>query len=529
MSRQSIVGLFTILGLVSLFVVYFVLSDFLTRASGYEIGVHFDTAAGLTRGSLVYESGVQVGNVARIKLLDDFSVELVLAIKKDVDIPKDSKFVISSPLTGSSTLAIVPPEERKDRVALLPRKILPLDQQPRGTNPVSVSDLLAAGQGELAKLDALLTDLQKRAPKLLATLESTLANANELAIRANGLVQKFSKSGDEIVAKLQHTLDVASTNIDDLTGELNDTLKRNSGRVDTLMVSLNKTAVSLNDATSQMQRLISNPETQKNLTDTLRQFSLASANIQELTANLKSMTGDPTTQAQFKNTIANVDALTQRLNSLLGAFGGTSSVYGVDAGATPPPASSGRIVPASAPPAVPAPQGTAPTRTGEFKLSPALRDRINQTVRSLVEVQIRISGLSAQPANVPNTALLNQGTGPQGDFNVVLAPQNDTRLFTGVNDLSANQTWNFALEQKFGRSVVLGGGILYSRLGLLGQYNDGPFGLEARAYGMPGAYLDGYLHLRPMRNVDLFGGERDILHNTRRTVYGVQLDFLGGK
>lgn len=217
MSKQAIVGAFTILGLVSLFVVYFVISNFSARVSGYQVGVHFDSAAGLTRGAIVYESGVQAGTVSDIRMLDDFSVDVILQVASWVDIPRDSRFVIAAPLTGSATLTIVPPRERRDQVALLPRYVLPIDQQPRGTNPITVQELLEAGRGELIKFDQLMGDLTRREPKLMDQLQSAIANVNDLSTSANSMLQQFSKRGMELTSTLQHSLDTASARIVDLT------------------------------------------------------------------------------------------------------------------------------------------------------------------------------------------------------------------------------------------------------------------------------------------------------------------------
>jgi len=81
------------------------------RSQGrYRIGVHFKSAAGLHKGALVYESGVVVGIVDRTQLLpDDFTVDVILALDNNVDSPRSAKFLIQAPLTGDSSLEIVPP------------------------------------------------------------------------------------------------------------------------------------------------------------------------------------------------------------------------------------------------------------------------------------------------------------------------------------------------------------------------------------------------------------------------------------
>src|SRR5271157_5947737 len=109
MSRQAQVGSFAILALLLLFGMFFIITDFATRHTGYRVGIHFNSAAGLRSGALIYFSGVTVGTVDSIVLLPDNTVDVVLAVNRDVDIPRDSKFLIQAPLTGDPSLVIVPP------------------------------------------------------------------------------------------------------------------------------------------------------------------------------------------------------------------------------------------------------------------------------------------------------------------------------------------------------------------------------------------------------------------------------------
>jgi hypothetical protein len=168
-------------------------------------------------------------------------------------------------------------------------------------------------------------------------------------------------------------------------------------------------------------------------------------------------------------------------------------------------------------------------KKGSMTLSPALRDRIGTVAKNLIEVQVRLTGLSTKSASQPNTSLLTTDRGPQSDFNVVVLPHADSQLFVGVNDLSANQTWNFAMRERVAPGVLLGGGILYSRLGVMGIVSNRLFGFEGLAYDPRYGYVDAYLRFHATPNIDLLAGERDILHATRRTTYGLQYEFLGGK
>jgi phospholipid/cholesterol/gamma-HCH transport system substrate-binding protein len=124
MTRQAQVGAFAIIALLLLFGVFYVITDFGTRHTGYRVGVHFESAAGLTSGALVYFSGVNVGSVDSITLLPDNTVDVILAVNKDIDIPQASKFLIQAPLTGSPNVIIVPPKIAGPSLA---RTVLPVD------------------------------------------------------------------------------------------------------------------------------------------------------------------------------------------------------------------------------------------------------------------------------------------------------------------------------------------------------------------------------------------------------------------
>jgi ABC-type transporter Mla subunit MlaD len=556
MNRQAIVGLFTILGLLGLFVIFFVLTN-INTSGRYKIGVHFKSASGIHQGALVYESGVNVGVVDSLQLEPaDFTVDIILAINNNVDIPRDARFIIQAPLTGDATLEIVPkapvprpaglaaPTPPPGAVAVLPREVLPLEQQPQGTNPATLTDLLEQGQGEVTRLDTLLADLEQREPALLNTLQSALTNANELSITTNQQVQKLARTLDALQGPLGNTLASETAKIVDITNRFDDLAKTASPQVSTLLTSFNASATALNDTIDQLQGLSKNQQLRANLIDTTHYIAQTTQTISLLVGDFRNVTGNPQTQAQLRDTVANIDATTQRANSLLAELGATSSVYGVDPNATPAPAPSpvspgpgaagppgGALPPGSAipgatlPPATGTPLPARPLGGGPAKI----RARLESIAASLVAVQIRVSELNVQNAQGYSSPLLTPDRGPQSDFNLVALPKGRTSLLAGANDIgSATTSYNFSGLQTIGPGDAfrVGGGVLYSRLGLLAQYgaNSG-VGLEARAYDLRHPTVDGYATLHAAPGVELFGGERDVLHSGRRTVFGLQLQF----
>jgi phospholipid/cholesterol/gamma-HCH transport system substrate-binding protein len=336
MNRQAQVGLFTILGLIAVFAVFYVLEDIGARSQGYKIGVHFRAASGLRNGAYVYLSGVPIGAVDQITLLPDYSTEVILAIKPPYEIPQGSKFLIQAPITGEPTVLIEPPLNVSRDVATLPHEVLPVDQQPRGTNPTSFADLLEQGQGEVRRLDDLLAELQKAEPGLLAELQSTLHNANSLTTNANASLTKVTAKAETLADSLQQNLTIASTNVVALTGSLNSVVQRDSGTIDILLAQLTHTSKSFSETVDSLHDIATNPKVKQNLIDTTRDFAVAAKAFAALTNDIRNVTGNPATQQQLRDTVAQLDATSQKVDSLVGQLGGTSAVYGIDKGAPAP-------------------------------------------------------------------------------------------------------------------------------------------------------------------------------------------------
>jgi phospholipid/cholesterol/gamma-HCH transport system substrate-binding protein len=512
MTRQAQVGAFAIVALLLLFGIFYVITDFGTRHTGYRIGVHFQSAAGLTPGALVYFSGVNVGSVDSITLLPDNDVDVILAIRSDIDIPAASRFLIQAPLTGSPTVVIVPPKGRT--TALIPRQVLPVDQQPQGTNAATVADLLEQGQGEMKKFDEVMSELRQRTPRLLDTLQSTLDHANQLTLTANESVQT-------LMAKFV----AASDNIEELSSTLNSTTTQSAPKLAQMLDRLDATAASLNRSMTALEGMATDPRLKQNLLATTRSVADTTQNLSLLTHDLRNVTGDPQTQAQMRNTVANLDATMQKANSLLGELGGVSSVYGVDANATPMPVT----VPSGSP--YPYPPGNAtPPQAQRGQMSPAMRARLqgklNSLVHNLVALQVRFSGLSPQ-TNPPVglNPVLTHSQGPLGDINVLLLPHGGTSLMFGVNAIGNNTTWNALLQQSKG-AFQFGGGVLYSQMGALARYNvANRFGLETRVYDLSYPMIDLYGNFRIAPGTEIFFGQRDLNHASRRNTAGLQYQF----
>jgi hypothetical protein len=84
---------------------------------------------------------------------------------------------------------------------------------------------------------------------------------------------------------------------------------------------------------------------------------------------------------------------------------------------------------------------------------------------------------------------------------------------------------NFGQFHKGGPEGRVGFGVLYSQIGVLGSYNPGILGVEARIYDLRLPTFDVYGNLNVAQWAKLFFGQRDITRSDRRNVLGLQLQF----
>ncbi len=491
MTKQAMVGLFAIVAIGLLFVVFYMLQNLGAR-TGYQLAIHFDSAAGLQSGYGVFFSGLQVGTVDRVILLPDDTVDVVVAIDRGIGIPRNSRFLIQAPLTGASSLVIVPPRGGPLPYPTFGPGIAPIADQPKGYNVATVQDLLEQGQGEIRRLDIILAELQQREPRMLASLQTTLSNASEMTRVLNA------------------SLSSAAENIAAMAATLNSTASLDAPMLNRMLEQVEDASVELHRSMTAIEGFATDPSLRANIIATTQNIAQTTHALEEITANLQSVTGNPATQQQMRETIANLDATLQRAASLLGRLGGRSHVYGVDTDATP------------APVAVPQPQVSPHPLQRPERV--AMGSALSGVAQALVALQLRIGELDSQHVCC-SSPLFSADRGPQTDLNAILVPNGSTSVMLGANDIGHATTWNLAALHRVAPDLRVGGGFLYSRLGILGQYDVHGTGLEARFYDPRRPTLDLYgdVHVTPW--AQLFIGERAINQPERRTDYGIQFQY----
>jgi len=93
--RETFVGIFIIAGIILFIVLYTWLSGRLGLRNTYDVIVYFDDVTGLRVGDPVAVYGIEKGKVKSLEI-DSSMIRAVLAIDRDIVLPKDSKITVRS-------------------------------------------------------------------------------------------------------------------------------------------------------------------------------------------------------------------------------------------------------------------------------------------------------------------------------------------------------------------------------------------------------------------------------------------------
>ncbi|HYK54649.1 MAG TPA: MlaD family protein, partial [Candidatus Eremiobacteraceae bacterium] len=245
MSTKARVGIFTLLALTGVFAAYYFITNFALSHNGYNIGLRFHNVGGLQEGSTVLLSGVTVGQVTSIDLLPDQTVEVTCAISNGVVIYRDSSFIVQITITGATTLTITPPPLRQAAL-ILPQQPLPLDQQPWGSLPPQLSDLISAGQEQLKNFSKTMAVVNRELPALATKFSLVATHTDDLIQDADVSLSTLTGQMQTTVAELNATIRVTGGNMDELTGNLNGLVSEDRPRIQLLVDRLSSTAENLN-------------------------------------------------------------------------------------------------------------------------------------------------------------------------------------------------------------------------------------------------------------------------------------------
>ncbi|HKW44981.1 MAG TPA: MlaD family protein [Candidatus Eremiobacteraceae bacterium] len=498
MSSQVRVGIFTILALAGAVAVYYLLEH--SKHAGYDIGVHFKNTAGLQTGSAVQLAGVDVGVVSDVRLLKDQTAVVICNINDANDIYKESAFIITTTLTGQSSVQIYPPKDLATATKL-PHEIQAEADMPRGSLPPSLADLASEGEQRLHSLDATIGTVNRELPKITEAFYQVANHTNRLVLHTDATLSVLSSQLESTVGELNRVVAASGSNLQEMSASANQLIQHNHKRIDTLLENLTATSASARQSMQVLASITSDPSLKKNMLATAESIAQAADQIRAIATDVHGITGDPGVQSNLKGAIGNLSSAIARANELLGNFASDSGEPRQDRGAQP------QTLPSPAP---------IPTASDGSRASVGAQSAAYRKARrslSLVQTSIRETWGTS-------------GGGPSSDVNLSLLPGLRTHATIGANDLGYHTTYNLLIDSARWHGLTLSGGILYSTLGLKAVVDpNGLFALDARLYDAKHPKFDLYGDVRLSERLRLFYGERNALFNNsqRMPSFGLEL------
>jgi phospholipid/cholesterol/gamma-HCH transport system substrate-binding protein len=262
--RDFQVGIFVILGLASVLVALFLLTDPSTFRGRYKVSTTVEDAGGIRKGDPVQMKGVNIGRVQSFSLTPD-GVHITLELEGAWRVPADSRTrLVSSGILGGKTVEIVPGASTE---MLRPGGSLPGENQPGLLD--FPPELGQTAQNVLNRIETLLD-----AP----TLEAVQSSAVELRGLLGQLSDLAASQGEE-VARLTASLNRSAEGLETVAGSGED-WARAVARADSALAVANETSRSLLRASSSLEVILARIEAGEG---TLGQLSADSSLYETLT------------------------------------------------------------------------------------------------------------------------------------------------------------------------------------------------------------------------------------------------------
>ncbi|MBF0407266.1 MAG: MCE family protein [Candidatus Riflebacteria bacterium] len=323
MSSSVKVGIITFFALLLLAYMVFVIGDIGFREAGYRFKVTFYSVNGLTPGSSVLMSGVKIGKVEKIEIIDD-KVRVHCYIKDAQHLIRmGSTFTIgASGLMGEKFLEIIP---TRDYTAPYVQR----DREVTGTDPTRMEELFEQGNELLKRLKGLVSSARDVIgdPEMKQSAKNFLKNAELSSENIKEMIESVKTRIDSIVAHLDNVM----ANVDDEIGKSRENIReliinlRNFGKNLNDISTENKTTIremlnNIKQVSSRIDKLIEELNRDNKMTDNMKasveSLKKASDNAKEITNEVKEIIIEKDIRKKIKTSLDDAHKIAQAVDKV---------------------------------------------------------------------------------------------------------------------------------------------------------------------------------------------------------------------
>lgn len=289
LTNEVKVGIFTIVGMLLIFIVISFLGLVSFIGMGYGIDVSFDQVKGLKPDNVVRYAGVDIGRIKDINFNDKTGkVDVRLNIEKKYKIPVGARFMIGSDgLLGEKFIDVAPPKH--DVVGYLEPNAKVV-----GAKAGGIDDFIDKSAGVLEKLELLVENMNTifGDKQMQASLKETVVN-----------------------------LDRITKNVDNITLVMSDVLLANQDQLSSMITQMNATSVSLNRTMARVDKMLGEIDndgaTGANIAKAVENIAKLTARVDNIAKTLENVATDPKTEGDLKGAIVNVKQASEKANKML--------------------------------------------------------------------------------------------------------------------------------------------------------------------------------------------------------------------
>lgn len=178
---ETLVGLFVLIGLLSLAALIVQFGRFEGNTSTYTVHIEFEDASGILKGSEVRMGGAKIGRVSKTpELTDNLTVMVDIDFDDRVKVYRNSKFMIESiSFIGDNMIVVVPPKERLPQMILEDGAMVMGDgagglaglQSDAESIAKDARELISDARTAMTKFDAAIDDIRAASVSLVSTLD----------------------------------------------------------------------------------------------------------------------------------------------------------------------------------------------------------------------------------------------------------------------------------------------------------------------------------------------------------------------
>lgn len=323
MNQNTKVGIMTLFTMAVLIYMVFIIGDFSFSEKGYNFTISFYAVNGLSKGSNVSMSGVKIGKVTSIEIVDDQVYVHIYVSDKKHHIRRKSTFTISSAgLMGEKYVEIMPTRDYTSPYIAAGEIIA-------GTDPVRMDELIEQGSVLLQRLQELTAsakdvigdpDLKEDTRTMFRNARNASDNINEITVslrnRSDHIIENLDKIlgnvSDEIEKNRQDLKLIVenfrkiSDNIENITGASKENLKD-------IIANIKSSTDKLDDMIAKLKE---NDKLTSDVRATIDHLREASDNAKDITKEVKDLIKDKDVRKQISTAIDDAHKLTQAVDKV---------------------------------------------------------------------------------------------------------------------------------------------------------------------------------------------------------------------